>query len=107
MLDRLYSVLLEHCLVAGQTSPLGWGRCVQDHVLPLLDHVKLRHHQGILRDGFQRAAEPVSVFVIGEGKFGKSSVINALHRPAGGKGGFLARHLAHHALSRLPSCPAF
>ena len=74
----LYHKLIDVCLVGGVDGESGWGRVVRDDVLPLLGHPKLAHHAAILADGFRRSADPIAVFVVGEGKFGKSTLINAL-----------------------------
>lgn len=78
MFDRLYQRMIDLCLVAGQHEPRGWGGAIQRDLMPLLGHEKLRHHHGILKEGFERARDPVNVFVVGKGNFGKSSLINAL-----------------------------
>jgi GTPase SAR1 family protein len=71
--------MLQHCLIDGQSVADGWGSSVREKVLPLLQgHEPLETHQRILRDGFERAASPVSVFIVGEGNFGKSTLVNAL-----------------------------
>lgn len=78
MLQNLLDTFVDGGLVGGMTSNVGWGALVRNQILPLLDHPKLRHHESILREGFSRAAAPISVFVVGEGKFGKSTLVNAL-----------------------------
>ena len=78
MFDRLYQRMIDLCLVAGQHEPRGWGGAIQRDLMPLLGHEKLRHHHGIMKEGFERARDPVNVFVVGKGNFGKSSLINAL-----------------------------
>lgn len=78
MLPQLHNLLLDMGLVEGARHPAGWGAVVRRQILPLLDHPKLRHHRDILEEGFGRADDPLSVFVVGEGNFGKSTLVNAL-----------------------------
>lgn len=78
MLAQLHNLLLDTGLVEGSRHPSGWGAVVRRQIIPLLDHPKLRHHRDILQEGFARADEPLSVFVVGEGNFGKSTLVNAL-----------------------------
>ena len=78
MFERLYHTVVDICLVEGVQIPQGWGEVVRQEVLPLLDHPKLRHHTGIIQERLDSFSRPISVFVVGEGKFGKSTLINAL-----------------------------
>lgn len=78
MINRLNRLLIDAGLVHGVRSRHGWGEYVRSTIRPLLVHPKLRHHREILEEGFSRAEEPLAVFVVGEGKFGKSTLVNAL-----------------------------
>lgn len=78
MLDHLYHAFLNATLVDGASHSLGWGGSVRQQILPLLQHPKLIHHRHVIEEGLKRTREPISVFVVGEGKFGKSTLINAL-----------------------------
>lgn len=78
MLKKLRNLFLDRGLVGGITSDVGWGAFVRNQILPLLIHPKLKHHESILREGFARAGDPISVFVVGEGNFGKSTLVNSL-----------------------------
>lgn len=78
MLAQLHNLLLDTGLVEGSRHPSGWGAVVRRQIIPLLDHPKLRQHRDILEEGFARVDEPLSVFVVGEGNFGKSTLVNAL-----------------------------
>lgn len=78
MFDQLYSLLLDRGLVEGASSPTGWGEAVKRDVLPLLRHPKLRHHANMIESGFERLQSAIAALIVGEGNFGKSTLINAL-----------------------------
>ena len=78
MFERLYNTVVDICLVEGVQIPQGWGEVVRQEVIPLLDHPKLRHHTDIIQERLDSFSRPISIFVVGEGKFGKSTLINAL-----------------------------
>lgn len=78
MLEHLYNILVKASFGDGVLHPYGWGSKVKRDILPLLKHPKLYHHYNIIKEGLKRSKEPIEVFVVGEGKFGKSTLINAL-----------------------------
>ncbi|TVQ42828.1 MAG: hypothetical protein EA365_14185 [Gloeocapsa sp. DLM2.Bin57] len=78
MLYSLYESVIDNCLVEGINKSQGWGEIVNQQILPLLEHPKLNHHFTIIKNSLERFDQPISVFVVGEGKFGKSTLINAL-----------------------------
>jgi len=78
MFYKLYESIIDNCLVAGVTDSQGWGKTVEKEILPLLKHPKLDHHFDIIQGSLARFSQPISVFIVGEGKFGKSTLINAL-----------------------------
>jgi GTPase SAR1 family protein len=108
MFQRLYNTVVDICLVEGVQIPQGWGEVVRQEVIPLLDHPKLRHHTDIIQERLDSFSRPISVFVVGEGKFGKSTLINAL----AGQGQEIAKtdflpltwYITRYTMNRQESC---
>lgn len=55
-----------------------WLRDLVERHRPCLDYIKLKHHEKIISHSLDNSDRAINVFVVGEGNFGKSSLINAI-----------------------------